>query len=74
MVDLYRMELQIIILAEALALNEETKDNRDRLADSKREEYEILLTGHLDRLSISGMLEAENDCSEQFTREILLPL
>ena len=29
---------------------------------------------HLDRLSISGMLESENDFSEQFMRELLLPL
>lgn len=36
--------------------------------------FETLLSSHLDRLSISGMLESDNDFSEQFTREILLPL
>jgi hypothetical protein len=39
-----------------------------------QEEYESLLASHLDRLSISGMLESDNDFSEQFMREILLPL
>jgi hypothetical protein len=34
----------------------------------------MLLASHLDRLSISGMLETENDFSEQFMREIILPL
>src|SRR5436305_9955492 len=66
-----RTQLQIIILAESLALHEESKDTLDEL---KQEEYETLLTSHLDRLSISGMLETENDFSEQFMREILLPL
>lgn len=33
-----------------------------------------MFMSHLDRLSISGMLESENDFSEQFMREILLPL
>jgi hypothetical protein len=62
-----------MILAELLALHEEAKD--DTYLDSDRhEEFETLLNSHLDRLSISGMLERENDFSEQFTREILLPL
>jgi hypothetical protein len=57
-----------------LALHEECKDEQDRLDDQQREDSEMLLTAHLDRLSISGMLESDNDFSEQFMREILLPL
>ena len=68
------MQLQIIILAESLALHEECNDEPDRLDDLKRDDFEMLLTSHLDRLSISGMLESDNDFSEQFMREILLPL
>ena len=68
------MQLQIIILAESLALNDECKDDQDRLDDLKRDEFEMLLTSHLDRLSICGMLESDNDFSDQFRREILLPL
>jgi len=65
--------LQIIILAELLALHEEDED--DECLDSEEQvEFETLLSSHLDRLSISGMLESDNDFSEQFTREILLPL
>jgi hypothetical protein len=67
-----RTQLQIIILAESLALHAESKD--DELSDETQEEYESLLASHLDRLSISGMLESDNDFSEQFMREILLPL
>jgi hypothetical protein len=67
-----RTQLQIIILAESLALHAESKDGE--LCDKTQEEYESLLASHLDRLSISGMLESDNDFSEQFMREILLPL
>ena len=68
------MQLQIIIIAELLALHEEGKDDQDQLDDIKRDDFELLLTSHLDRLSISSMLESDNDFSEQFLREILLPL
>jgi hypothetical protein len=67
-----RTQLQIIILAETLALHAESKDGE--LPNETQEEYESLLASHLDRLSISGMLESDNDFSEQFMREILLPL
>jgi len=66
--------LQIIILAESLALHSECKDPQEQLDDPTQEEYECLLASHLDRLSISGMLESDDDYSEQFMREILLPL
>lgn len=69
-----RMQLQIIIITELLALHEECKDDQDRLDDIKRDDFELLLTSHLDRLSISSMLESDNDFSDQFFREILLPL
>lgn len=69
-----RMQLQIIIIAELLALHEECKDDEDRLDEMKRDDFELLLTSHLDRLSISSMLQSDNDFSEQFFREILLPL
>lgn len=72
--QLTRTQLQIIILAEALALHEESKDGYGNLDDTSREEFEMLLVSHLDRLSISDMLENENDFSEQFMREIILPL
>jgi hypothetical protein len=70
----HRTQLQIIILAESLALHGESKDSQEQLDDATQEEYESLLASHLDRLSISSMLESENDFSEQFKREILLPL
>lgn len=69
-----RTQLQIIILAESLALHSESKDPQGGLDDAIQQDYEFLLASHLDRLSISGMLESDNDFSEQFMREILLPL
>jgi len=68
------MQLQIIIIAELLALHEERKDDQDGLDEMKRDDFELLLTSHLDRLSISSMLQSDDDFSEQFFREILLPL
>ena len=71
---IYRTQLQIILLSELLALDEESHGIENGLDDTERDDYETLLATHLDRLSIMAMLENSDDISEQFMREILLPL